>query len=354
MHPYHPFRISRRMYTPPRKLGKLGKFHPSSERRPGPGKISLSAIDTTCGAYQMRVGGPSPDRPVLSAPAYPPPSVMPQQEPFPFSPLVERCFELVVDISAEQFEEEAAAFMAAVGAALDLSEHKTIEHWEIRIDKPRNGPPKPKATLYNVPTVSRPERSVTGNQSIETVHFTPATENGPAKLKYAQLKPQDGAIMSFGEAKTRLGDILRVLDQGFGSNIIRQTIVAYWNDLIRLDHSFFRAGDCFVLSNALTYCQGIHEVTVPPWSLSMNCEVPSRPKAVLHLNINVERKASIPVWVTLAYEGEMSAHGVSSSDCLAELDTAHTVIYEKFLSILTPEALQYCQNGTVNDPTTQP
>jgi hypothetical protein len=362
MHPYHPFRISGPTYTPPRKLGKLGKFHPSPEPRPGPGKISLSAVDTTCGAYKTSVGGRSSDRPALSAPAYPLPSVMSQQEPFPFAPLVERCFELVVDISAEQFEEEAAAFMEAVGAALDLSEHKTIEHWEIRIDKPKNGPPKPKATLYSTLTVSRPGKALRGEDRVETVHLIPPTQSGRACLIYSQFKPINDHILGFGDAKERLKTILNLLQQKVGAGLVQRTSLSYWNDLYRFDDPYFQ-GDTFNLTRTLRFFKKneneIQGTLLPPWNLSLNWSVPPG-EAILHLDIKAELKMiddkslKNQLWTTLIYIGKMSETGGSPADCLKELELAHASIYEKFESILTPEALQYCRNGNVNDPTPQP
>lgn len=280
---------------------------------------------------------------------------MSQQEQFPFAPLVERCFELAVNITAEQFEEEAGAFMAKIGKVLDLPLPKTIEHWEIRIDKPKGSPLlKPKATLYNVLTVSRPEKSVRKDCSIETLHLIPATSTEPARLKYAQLKSPIEAVIPFEEAKRRLIVVLSLFQETFGNNAVLQTTLAYWNDLYKFDDPYFQPGSIFNLSHTLRYFndnKGMGTV-VPPWNVVMNWAVPSRPGARVNLDIKGEwervdeHSARNQLWTVLAYLGKKSDQGVSDSDCLAELDIAHASLYEKFVSILTPEALEFCKNGS--------
>jgi hypothetical protein len=287
---------------------------------------------------------------------------MSQQEPFPFAPLVERCFELALDISAEQFEEEAGSFMAAVGAALDLSEHKTIEQWEIRIEKPKNGPPKPKAILYNAPTVSRPGKSLRGGDRVETVHLIPATQSEPARLIYSQFKSVSESIIRFNDAKERLEIILSLLQEKLGVNFVRRTSLSYWNDLYRFDDPFFFQAGTFNLSRTLLFFKKneIKGTLLPPWNVSLNWGIAQYEGAILHLDIKTEWKMiddkslKNQLWAILAYIGKMSDPGYSSVDCLKELDLAHASIYERFESIFTSEALQYCRNGNVNDPTSQP
>ncbi len=283
---------------------------------------------------------------------------MSQQEPFPFAPLVERCFELAVDISAEQFEEHASAFMNRIGEKLGLTQTKTLEHWEIRIEKPKGSPLlKPKATLYNILTISHEEKSERRDCSIETLHLKPATSSEPASLKFAQLKPQTSAIISFEEAKRRLITILSILHDTFGKDAVLQTTLSYWNDLYKFDNSHFQSGGIFNLSHTLRYFNdnsGMGAV-VPPWNVVMNWAVQSRPGARVKLDIKGEweridvNRARNQLWTILEYLGKPSNDGVSSAECLAELDIAHAAIYEKFISILTPQALEYCKNGSLHN-----
>lgn len=160
--------------------------------------------------------------------------------------------------------------------------------------------------------------------------------------------------MSFTDSTKRLNTILEVLREKLGIDVVRQTTVAYWNDLKRLNHSFFKSDGGFILSNALMYFKRVlgegDEKLVPPWNVAMNWTVPARPGAVLHMDIKGDWKAAHPVWVILGYQGQLSEQGILLVDCQKELDIAHTAIYEKFLSLLTPEALRFCKNGSINDP----
>ena len=270
-------------------------------------------------------------------------------ESLQFAPLVERCIDLVVEIDPEDFFNDAAAWLATVGDLLALGTHKSVEHWLVKIEKPKNGPPKPKAILFSVPQVCKDEISVREEASVETLLFFPSTEQGPAKLRYSQCKPKTGMIMPFPEARNRFVKIVDNWESHFGGKKFGKLSMSYWNDLNLFTGEYFHSPGIFQLAHALRFFRqnGVSLGTLmPPWNTTLNWDIPDREGSKSRLEIRADGQG--PIWTIISYGGKDAKSGKSATESAAELDIAHEVLYGMFNSQFTPEALEFCRNGKVS------
>ena len=270
-------------------------------------------------------------------------------EQMPFAPLVERCIDLEVNIEPSEFHDEASSFLASIGEILNLTTHKNVEQWIVKIEKPKNGPPKPKATLFSIPQVCRDEVSTREGASIESFHFLPPTEQGAAKLRYSQCKPKSGTIMPFTEARSRFVKIIDRWESVFGAEKLGELTMSYWNDLNLLTGGHFHSPGLFHRVPALCFfwqnCVSLGTL-MPPWNTTLNWEIPDTGGSQSRLEIRADGKG--PIWTIISYGGKRSPANKSTSECANELDIAHDSLYEMFNSHFTPEALEFCRNGKVS------
>ncbi len=268
----------------------------------------------------------------------------------PYAPLVERCFDIEVGIEAQEFEDKAASYLAQVGEDLDLTTHKNIEHWLVRIEKAKSGPPRPKASFFSIPQVCKATPSLRLGTNVESFHFLPPTAQGKAKLRYSQCRPKSlEPITPYLSSRFNLMKVLQRFDEHFGTGRLGRVSICYWNDLMLMKDEYFNEPGIFSLNKALRFFQhnGLNVGTLtPPWQTRLNWALPGMEGSQTCLEIGSD--ADGPVWTIISYLGKERDANTLTMECIAEIDFAHEALYNIFSLHFTPQALEYFRNGKVS------
>lgn len=262
---------------------------------------------------------------------------------FKAPPVVSRRFLVRLDITKEEFEQQATSLVDAIQQEGRFDQRGMKAQWDFRLEIQAKAPkaPKPKVLLTHIPVVTRSQK---GDCPKTMVELYPPIEAKPAQLIIEQDRT-DEAASRFEDLEREIHSWLPRVLKHFGIARVGGFALEYRNLIQRDRYPMFWKGEkTMELGRLLWLFQNNAGPTnfVTPFSVEFNTASPlSGPgKVRFYMTTVPKTKHESALEVTLAYNSLIKREKQSCDDLFRELSDAHGLLFENFVRQFAPAALE--------------
>lgn len=258
---------------------------------------------------------------------------------FTLPPLLRRRFVIELDISRAAFDEKALTLMEDLqrDGGFDLKQMK--ERWEFRLEV-KDKIPRPKVRLTQSPQIIRSARETQSKTSLEL--FPPV--NDQAARFILEQDRSDEHPTRFEDLEAEIHQWLPKVLSRFEIERVGGFALLYENEFRQNRYPEFWEGDEVLLPGTILrlFHNGYNCGTfVPPLAVEFNTEAKGITEARLHFHMKTTKPGKdFGLDLNLEFTSLGRNQRITLDKALAEIRTAHGLLFDSFARHLSPEALQ--------------